>query len=105
MYLIETQPSNAERIFLVLLCTLLVKPLFICLFSCVADGVCQSQNNLTLLLIEQPCSDNQHWCSSLDEIVYEDRANNAAVLSEHIQIVMFALRKYSEQARIAYTSA
>jgi hypothetical protein len=40
--------------------------------------------------------DNQHWCRSLDEIVYEDRANNAALQSEHIQIVMlcmFALRQ------------
>jgi hypothetical protein len=63
-----------------------------------------TQNNL--LLWERSCSGYQHWCRSLDEIVYEDRANNAAMLSAQIQIVMlcmFALRQSSEQARIEYT--
>jgi hypothetical protein len=62
-----------------------------------------TQNNHTLLLLERSCSDNKHWYRTLDEIVYEDRANNAALLSEHIQIVG-ACRKYSEQVRIVYIS-
>jgi hypothetical protein len=44
-----------------------------------------TQNNLTLLLLERSCRDNQHLCRSLDEIVYEYRANNAVLLSEPIQ--------------------
>jgi hypothetical protein len=44
------------------------------------------------LLLERLCTKNQHWCKSLDEIVlYEDGAKNAALLSKHLQIVMWCM--------------
>jgi hypothetical protein len=34
---------------------------------------------IILLVLETSCSDNQHWCTSLDEIVYEDGTNRLAI--------------------------
>jgi hypothetical protein len=56
-----------------------------------------TQNNLNLLLLERSCSDNQHWCRSLNEIVYEVRANN-----DFIECIVYIKEKIENETFIDY---